>query len=333
MTPPPSLIDSLGRHIHYVRISVTDRCDLRCVYCMAEDMTFVPRSDVLRIEEIARLSALFVAHGVTKIRLTGGEPLVRKGIVEIAQHLGSLSGLDTLAMTTNGTRLTEFAAPLKQAGVTHLNISLDSLDAKRFHAMTRTGHLDDVLRGIAAAQGAGFRSIKLNTVVLKQRNLPDVLPLIAFAQQQGIDISFIEEMPLGVITDHVRRDEFVSSEQLRAHIETAFELLPIENNSLTSGPSRYWQLNNTSTRVGFISPHSHNFCSSCNRVRLTATGRLLLCLGHENSIDLRAYLRDGARDDEIVNAIRAALHHKPAHHDFSLASDVQVVRFMNTTGG
>jgi cyclic pyranopterin phosphate synthase len=327
------LQDSFGRQIDYVRISVTDRCDFRCVYCMAEDMTFLPRQQVLGLEEIFQLAEQFVALGVKKIRLTGGEPLVRNGIVELCTQIAALPGLRELVLTTNGSQLQKYAADLHRAGVKRLNISLDSLDAGRFRAITRTGELAQVLAGIAAAQDAGFRHIKLNVVVMKGRNDDEVPALVDFAIANRLDISFIEEMPLGSISEHSRAEAFCSSAEVRALIAQRHEL--VESAESTQGPSRYWRIPGVeSTRIGFISPHSHNFCASCNRVRLTAEGRLLLCLGNEQGLDLKAILRRYPGEPaRIREALLGAIARKPWGHDFRLNDEVQIVRFMNMTGG
>jgi len=326
------LIDGMSRRIEYLRMSVTDRCDFRCVYCMAEDMTFLPRQQVLSLEEMQRLAALFVAHGVKKIRLTGGEPLVRRGIVELCAAISAIPGLRELVMTTNGSQLDKFARPLADAGVKRLNISLDSLDPAKFKAITRTGELQQVLTGIESARDAGFQRIKLNTVVMKGRNEEEVPALVDFAVDRGLDITFIEEMPLGDV-GRSRGESFCSSDEVRGVIAQRYELL--DSTESTGGPARYVRIDgHPDSRIGFISPHSHNFCASCNRVRMTAEGRLLLCLGQENSIDMRALVRRHPTTDEpLVVALRKALLGKPAHHDFSLDGEVQIVRFMNATGG
>jgi GTP 3',8-cyclase len=336
------LIDGFGRSITYVRLSVTDRCDLRCVYCMAEDMTFLPRAEVLTIEELASLGAAFVGLGVKKLRITGGEPLVRRGIIDLLERLGRLPGLEELCLTTNGTHLPQYAQAIKAAGVHRLNISLDSLKPERFRELTRFGDLNQVLAGIKAAQAAGFARIKLNCVVLKHYNADEVLDLVRFALAEQLDISFIEEMPLGRVDSHGRAAEFMSSEELRQIIAQELPLQPLtakvgaaHDEALHNGPARYWQHAGYGSRIGFISPHSNNFCGSCNRVRVTAVGRLLLCLGQENSVDLRAPLRSGANPLIDVRAqIVQAMQHKPEKHDFDLTKDEpQIVRFMNMTGG
>lgn len=327
-----TLVDGFGRKIDYVRISVTDRCDFRCIYCMAEDMTFLPRQRVLTLEEIYRSARLFVANGVKKIRLTGGEPLVRQGIVELCANISSLDGLRELVMTTNGSQLVQYAKPLAQAGVKRLNISLDSLREDRFRALTRVGDLQQVLRGIKAARDAGFESVKINSVIIRGRNDDEILDLAGFAVDNGLDITFIEEMPLGQV-GRSRENALFTSEQVRELLQQRYSLLPSAENS--GGPARYMRLqDHPQTRIGFISPHSNNFCSSCNRVRLTVEGRLLLCLGHENDLDLKALLRRYPLDDEpLVAAVRKALHHKPERHEFSAGGEVQVLRFMNSSGG
>jgi cyclic pyranopterin phosphate synthase len=326
------LIDGLGRRIDYLRMSVTDRCDFRCVYCMAEDMIFLPRQQVLTLEEIQRLAALFVSQGVKKIRLTGGEPLVRRGIVELCEGISALHGLRELVMTTNGSQLVKLARPLADAGVKRLNISLDSLDPAKFKAITRTGELQQVLDGIDAACEAGFERIKLNVVVMKGRNRDEVPALVDYALQRDLDITFIEEMPLGNV-GRSRGESFCSSAEVREVISQCYQLLDSAESS--GGPARYVRVDGYhESRIGFISPHSHNFCASCNRVRMTAEGRLLLCLGQENSIDMRALVRrHPTTDAPLLVALRKSLQSKPAHHDFSSDGEVQIVRFMNATGG
>ena len=328
------LIDNFGRTINYVRLSVTDRCDLRCVYCMAEDMTFLPRAEVLSIEELTTLGETFVGLGVTKLRITGGEPLVRRGIIDLLERLGQLPDLKELCLTTNGTHLPQYAQAIKDAGVDRINISLDSLDPVRFRQLTRFGDVTQVLSGIKAAQAAGFKRIKLNCVALKHYNADEVPPLVQFALDEGLDISFIEEMPLGKINEHGRAAEFVSSDELRNSINLQHRLQPIIGTQNNAGPARYWRAEGYDSRIGFISPHSNNFCSSCNRVRVTATGKLLLCLGQENSVDLREALRASENPHTEVRArIIHAMQHKPEKHTFDLANEPQIVRFMNMTGG
>jgi len=326
------LIDRFGRRVTYLRLSVTDRCDLRCVYCMAEDMTFLPRAQVLTLEELAAVGRAFVELGVTRIRLTGGEPLVRSNVLWLCRELGRLPGLGELTMTTNGMQLARHAAALREAGVARLNISLDSLRPERFRRITRVGELDRVLAGIEAARAAGFARLKLNAVILRGRNDDEILDLIEFVVARGMDISFIEEMPLGEIGDHDRAEAYFSSDEVRAVIASRYPLLT--TTETTGGPSRYLRIAGTGSRVGFISPHSHNFCESCNRVRLTVKGRLLLCLGQEHSVDLREVLRRHPGDGERLRAaIRDSMAIKPRGHDFDLSRRVVLERHMSVTGG
>lgn len=330
--PANSLIDNFGRKVTYLRLSVTDRCDFRCLYCMDDKMTFLPRADVLTLEELAQVGKTFVELGVTKIRITGGEPLIRRGVMQLFEQLGALPGLDELCLTTNASHLREYARPLRNAGVDRINVSLDSLIPERFRAMTRHGDLAQVLDGISAAQEAGFERIKLNTVLMQNQNADELESLVQFALNNSLDISFIEEMPLGAVSSHDRAAEFVSSEQLRQRLRQQFRLVPAT--TTTGGPSRYWQVPGSASRIGFISPHSENFCASCNRVRVTAAGRLLLCLGNEHSIDLRAILREFPDDDErLRQAIAESMGMKPEKHHFDLNDAPQILRFMNATGG
>jgi len=326
------LIDRFGRHVNYVRISVTDRCDFRCVYCMSEDMVFQPRAKILTLEEIAFLSRAFTELGVAKIRFTGGEPLVRRNILKLFREVGQLPGLGEMVLTTNGSQLQRLARELREAGMRRLNISLDSLDPDRFRRLTRTGDLQQVLAGIEAALTAGFARLKLNAVILKNRNHDEVLDLVEFAADRGMDISFIEEMPLGLVDGHDRAEAYYSSDEIRRDLEQRLELLPTTDS--TGGPSTYYQLPRYGTRVGFISPHSHNFCESCNRVRVTAEGRLLLCLGQEHSVDLRAVIRAHPGDlERLKQSIRDAMAIKPRGHDFNLGRQAVIMRHMNVTGG
>jgi len=329
----PVLIDGYSRKVDYVRMSVTDRCDFRCVYCMAEDMTFLPRQQILSLEEIQQIAERFVELGTRKIRLTGGEPLVRAGIVGLCKNIAALPGLRELCMTTNGSQLEKLAAPLFDAGLKRLNISLDSLDPARFKELTRTGELSKVIAGIDAANAAGFKHTKLNCVVMQGRNDHEINDLVAFAIDRGLDITFIEEMPLGIISEHSRAESFFSSDQVRERIAERYTL--INSTESTQGPSRYWRLAEApDIRVGFISPHSHNFCATCNRVRVTVEGRLLLCLGNEHSADLKAVLRaNPGQPQKLEKAIVEAMKLKPYKHNFEINDDVQVVRFMNMTGG
>ncbi|MFW1678805.1 GTP 3',8-cyclase MoaA [Pontibacter sp. JAM-7] len=326
----PALIDRFGRRVDYVRLSVTDRCDFRCVYCMSENMQFLPRAQVLTLEELYQIAAAFTALGVKRIRLTGGEPLVRKNVLSLVRMLGELD--IELSLTTNGSQLPVMANDLKAAGVSRLNISLDSLDAERFHDLTRTGKLVQVLHGIEAAKQAGFERIKLNAVILKNRNDDEILSLVDFAREQGLDISFIEEMPLGVISEHSRAEAYCSSDEVKAAIEQQYTLQSTVER--TGGPSKYYRMPDSNSRIGFISPHSHNFCGDCNRVRVTVEGRLLLCLGNEHSVDLRDLLRQHPGDQAILQqAIIDAMDLKPERHHFELDEDPQIIRFMNMTGG
>ena len=326
------LIDKFNRVVDYVRLSVTDRCDFRCVYCMDDEMQFVPRAQLLTLEEISKIAQAFTELGVKRIRITGGEPLIRRNVIQLFEDIGQLPGLDELVLTTNGSQLTKLAQPLKDAGVKRINISLDSLDAEKFKQITRVGELDKVIAGIDAAIAVGFEKIKLNTVILKNRNHDEVIDLVRYASDKGMDISFIEEMPLGVIGDHDRAEVFYSSDEIKNDLEKVFTLVP--TTETTGGPSKYYKLTETGTRVGFISPHSHNFCELCNRVRLTCEGRLLLCLGQEHSVDLRKTLRSYPGDmEKLKQAIRDSMLIKPKGHDFNLTEKPIIFRHMNVTGG
>ena len=328
----PLLVDRFQRRVSYLRISVTDRCDLRCIYCMSENMKFLPRASLLSLEEIVRVGGAFVDLGVNKIRITGGEPLHRRDILKVFRELGALEGLRDLTVTTNGTQLSRFAAELRAAGVTRINVSLDSLRADRYRQLTRNGRIEKVIHGLDAAQAAGFDRIKLNAVVLKHRNHDEVHDLVAFAIDRGFDISFIEEMPLGDVAGHDRAECYFSSDQIRAALSSEYQLVP--TTETTGGPSRYFRIPGVTTRVGFISPHSHNFCELCNRVRLTSEGRLLLCLGQEHSVDLRRVVRANPGDDEALRkAIVAAMEIKPRGHDFNIEAKPVIFRHMNHTGG
>lgn len=324
------LIDPFGRAITYLRLSVTDRCNLRCTYCMAEDMQFFPKQDVLSLEEMLEVAEAFTELGVSKIRLTGGEPLVRNNVSWLIEQLGSITGLSELTLTSNGVLLDQYAATLYEAGIRRINVSLDSLDKTRFEEITRFGKLDDVLQGLQSAKNAGFK-IKLNSVILQGVNDQDVTQLVDYSVENGFDISFIEEMPLGEISSHNRGDTVVFSERVKETLRTKYEL--VADTYTTGGPSRYQQIIGSDTRVGFISPHSNNFCASCNRVRVTATGKLLLCLGHENAVDLRAVLReDSYTREQLQQVIRNAINKKPEKHEFK-TDETHIVRFMNMTGG
>ncbi len=329
---PSQLIDRFNRQVNYVRLSVTDRCDFRCVYCMAEEMTFLPRADILTLEELELIASAFVSLGVKKIRLTGGEPLIRPNIMSLVNHIGALDALDELTLTSNGSQLPKYAEQLRSAGVRRINISLDSLNAERFKAITRTGELAQVLAGIDAAIAAGFERIKLNAVILKGRNEDEVLELVGFARDKQIDISFIEEMPLGLIDEHNRALSFCSSDELRTLIGKHYPLTALAET--TGGPSKYYGMADSQSRIGFISPHSHNFCHLCNRVRVTVEGRLLLCLGNEHSVDLKSVIRSNPGQLEpLQRAIVDAMEIKPEKHHFNLDDEPDIVRFMNMTGG
>jgi GTP 3',8-cyclase len=324
-----SLTDHFGRRISYVRLSLTDRCDMRCRYCMAEEMVFLPRSEILSLEEIAELARHFVARGVTRIRLTGGEPLARRGAVEVAKEIGELigQGLDELTLTTNATKLAECADGLWDAGIRRINVSLDSRDPERFHHVTRQGNLERVLHGIATAKSRGF-SIKINMVALKALNEDEIVPMLAWCGEQGFDLSLIETMPLGQIDDD-RTDRFLPLTSVREQIEQHFTLIPSTHK--TGGPARYLTVGQYGTRLGLISPLTQNFCESCNRIRVSASGQLFMCLGHEDNVDLRGALRSG--DPTLINAaFDRAMGAKPKRHDFDLSTPA-TARHMSVTGG
>jgi GTP 3',8-cyclase len=329
----PPMIDRFGRGITYLRVSVTDRCDFRCVYCMAEDMTFLPRQSVLSLEELDRLASAFVARGVRKLRLTGGEPLVRRNIMSLigslARHLGN--GLDELTLTTNASQLHRYADALADCGIARINISLDTLDAEKFRAITRIGDFAQVMRGIDAADRAGVK-IKINTVALRDINEDEIADLIAWAHGRGFDLSLIETMPMGEI-DTDRTDQYLPLSLVRARLSQRFTLE--ETDYRTGGPSRYVTVRETGGRLGFITPMTHNFCESCNRVRVTCTGTLYMCLGQDDAADLRAPLRASSKDDLLHAAINAAIARKPKGHDFIIDRDQKpaVARHMSTTGG
>ncbi|MCA3735679.1 MAG: GTP 3',8-cyclase MoaA [Phenylobacterium sp.] len=330
----PRLVDGFGRAVTYLRVSVTDRCDLRCVYCMAEHMTFLPKAQVLTLEELERLASAFIDLGVRKIRITGGEPLVRKGVMGLfsaLSHRLATGDLDELTLTTNGTRLETFAGELAAAGVQRVNVSLDTLDPEVFRRLTRGGDLAQVLRGLEAAKGAGL-AVKINAVALRDDNAAELPDLIAWAHGQGFDATLIEAMPMGDI-DVDRSDQFLSLRQVRDHLESFWTLTDLD--LTTGGPARYVRVAETGGRLGFITPLSHNFCELCNRVRLTCTGTLHTCLGREDASDLRAVLRAGASDTELREAIRAAVDAKPEGHDFRIDQNAPpaVQRHMSTTGG
>ena len=331
---PPPLVDSFARAITYLRVSVTDRCDFRCVYCMAENMAFLPKQDLLTLEELDRLCGTFVARGVRKLRLTGGEPLVRRGIMtlvrSLSRHLGE--GLDELTLTTNGSQLPKYAAELAACGVKRINVSLDTLDPDKFRAVTRWGELDKVMAGIDAAQEAGL-AVKINAVALKGVNDDELGDLVAWAHGRGMDATIIEVMPLGDIGED-RLDQYLPLSVVRARLAERFTLDDIDDS--TGGPARYVRVAETAGRLGFITPLTHNFCESCNRVRLTCTGTLYMCLGQEDAADLRAPLRASESDGPLNAAIDNAILRKPKGHDFIIDRRHRrpaLARHMSVTGG
>jgi cyclic pyranopterin phosphate synthase len=335
MSEKPSLIDPFGRHVTYLRVSVTDRCDFRCVYCMAEDMTFLPKKDLLSLEELDRLCTAFIGKGVRKIRLTGGEPLVRKGIMTLVESLGRhvQSGmLEELTLTTNGSQLAKHATELAAHGVRRINVSVDTLDGEKFRKITRWGELPKVLEGIRAAQAAGLH-IKINAVALKGVNDTEIPAMIRWAHGEGMDLTLIETMPMGDI-DGDRTEQYLPLSVLRASLMDRFTLEDIPYK--TGGPARYARVKETGGRVGFITPMSHNFCESCNRVRLTCTGTLYMCLGQEDAADLRAPLRASEGNALLDAAIDEAIARKPKGHDFVIdrrRNRPAVARHMSVTGG
>ena len=326
------LTDQFNRTINYIRISVTDRCDFRCIYCMAEKMEFLPKTELLSLEEIDRIASIFISLGVEKIRITGGEPLVRKNIDSLFSSLSKNKGLKELTLTTNASQLKKKALMLKSSGVKRINISLDSLDPLTFKKMTRTVVLEDVLKGIEHAVEVGFEKIKLNTVLMKGINDHELFELIDYAIKHGLDISFIEEMPLGS-TDFERKVTAVSNNDVLEKIKDKYSVKSISLS--TGGPAKYWQVEGSNTRVGLISPHSHNFCEDCNRVRISCKGELFLCLGQEEKIELMPLLRNHLHDDQpIKDAIINSMKIKPLSHEFNLnQSKPAIVRFMSHTGG
>lgn len=328
------LLDPFGRAITYLRVSVTDRCDLRCIYCMNERMRFLPRAELLTLEELDRLCAAFVARGVRRLRFTGGEPLVRKGFLDLLRGVGrhlNGGGLDEITVTTNGVQLGEFAEPLARAGVKRVNVSLDSLDRETFARIARRDRLPQVLEGIDTAARAGLK-IKINTVALKHDNAHEIPDMIKWAHARGLDITLIETMPLGEI-DEDRTSQFLSLASVREDMTSYWTLHDLPDR--TGGPARYVRVEETGGRLGFITPLTHNFCEGCSRVRLTCTGRLYLCLGHEASVDLRAPLRASADDAPLQDAIDAAIALRPKGHDFSIErlSQPSTPRHMSVTGG
>jgi GTP 3',8-cyclase len=329
------MVDPFGRSISYLRVSVTDRCDFRCTYCMAEDMAFLPKKDLLSLEELDRLCSVFIEKGVRKLRLTGGEPLVRKNIMhlvrQLSRHLAS-GALQELTLTTNGSQLARFAGELADAGVKRINVSLDTLDAAKFHQVTRWGDLSKVLAGIDAAQAAGLK-IKINAVALKDFNDHEIPDLMRWAHGRGMDLTVIETMPMGEI-EADRTDQYMPLSLLRAQLERQFTLADIPYK--TGGPARYVEVAETGGRLGFITPMTHNFCESCNRVRLTCTGTLYMCLGQEDAADLRTPLRASEGNDLVSSAIDEAIGRKPKGHDFVIdrrSNRPAVSRHMSVTGG
>lgn len=331
MVDPP-LVDPQGRTIRYLRISVTDRCDLRCRYCMSEQMTFLPRSKLLSLDEIAIIAERFIARGVTKIRLSGGEPLVRRDVGDLMRRLGRHvgTGLDELTMTTNATRLDIYAQDMVEAGIRRINVSLDSLDPERFRYITRHGDLGQVLGGIAAAKAAGL-AVKINMVALAGLNEHEIPAMLQWCIDEGHNLSLIETMPLGAI-DEDRTDRFVPLTRVFDDLQARFPL--IRDAHRTGGPARYWRVEGTETKLGLISPLTANFCDGCNRVRLTTEGKLYLCLGHEDQVDLKGALRDGGIEG-LDEAIDRGLLRKPARHDFRIEAGAApaVSRHMSVTGG
>lgn len=329
------MIDPFGRTISYLRVSVTDRCDFRCTYCMAEDMAFLPKKDLLSLEELDRLCTVFIEKGVRKLRLTGGEPLVRKNIMhlvrQIARHLES-GALEELTLTTNGSQLSRFAAELADCGVKRINVSLDTLDPEKFRQITRWGNLDKVMDGIDAAQAAGLK-VKLNAVALKDFNDAELPEMLRWAHGRGMELTVIETMPMGEI-DADRTDQYLPLSLLRAALERQFTLTDIRYK--TGGPARYVHVAETGGKLGFITPMTHNFCESCNRVRLTCTGTLYMCLGQEDAADLRAPLRASEGNELVADAIDEAIGRKPKGHDFIIdrrTNRPSVSRHMSVTGG
>jgi cyclic pyranopterin phosphate synthase len=338
LTPP--LVDPFGRAISYLRVSVTDRCDLRCVYCMQEVMTFLPKHELLTFEELERLGRIFIRLGTRKLRITGGEPLVRRDVMRLIESLGSdlgAGGLAELTLTTNGSQLARHAAALAQAGVRRINVSLDTLVPERFRTITRGGRLQQTLDGLAAARAAGLR-VKINTVALRDVNEDEFDDLVAWCGAQGFDLCLIETMPLGE-TGEDRVDQYLPLSLVRPRLQRRWTLQRDDTPGLEGvapGPARYWRVAETGGRIGFITPLTEHFCDSCNRVRLTCTGTLFLCLGQEDSADLRTPLRDGATDAEMEAIIRAAVARKPKAHDFIIDRDrpqKTIARHMSMTGG
>ena len=334
--PPAPLIDPFARRISYLRVSVTDRCDFRCVYCMSENMNFLPKADVLSLEELDRLCSAFVRMGVRKLRLTGGEPLVRRNIMSLFRALGrhvKSGAMDELTVTTNGSQLGKYAGELRDAGVRRINVSIDTLDPAKFTAITRWGKLDQVMAGLQAAKAAGLQ-IKINAVALKDFNEDEFDRLVAWCGDEGFDLTFIEVMPMGDIGSESRLDQYLPLSMVRARLAETWTLE--ESDYRTGGPARYVTIKETGRRVGFITPLTHNFCELCNRVRLTCTGTLYMCLGQDDAADLRKPLRETADDALLDAAIREAISRKPRGHDFIIDRrhlGPAVQRHMSVTGG
>ncbi len=331
------LVDQFGRHIDYLRLSLTDRCNFRCTYCMPQDMTFAPRSENLHLDELSLIAQAFVDLGVKKIRLTGGEPLIHPDFDQLLFRLSNLEGLADIALTTNAALLAEKISVIKASKVTQMNISLDSLDKQKFSQITRSKatEFDAVMQGIDAAISAGIKRIRLNTVVSKGINDDELVALVNFAQQKGVHIAFIEEMPMGQMGQYRRQAHFLSNDDVKRRLQAHLTLLPQTQKKHRSGPAKYYALVGSQTQVGFISPHSQNFCASCNRVRVTRKGQLILCLGNDDSLDLRALIRSSSDPlASVKQAIKQAIQVKPKSHHFDVTDDrVQVVRFMSDTGG
>ncbi|MEM6762213.1 MAG: GTP 3',8-cyclase MoaA [Pseudomonadota bacterium] len=333
--PRPALVDTFGRTVTYLRISVTDRCDFRCVYCMSEHMSFLPKKDLLTLEEVDRVASAFVERGVRKLRITGGEPLVRRNVMTLfralSRHLSS-GDLDELTLTTNGSQLSKYAGELYDCGVRRVNVSLDTLDADTFKAITRWGSFEKVMGGLRAAQAAGLK-VKINMVALRNANAHEIEPMMRFCHGEGFDLTLIETMPLGEIEED-RTDQFLPLSQVRKTLRERYTLTDLPDR--TGGPARYVRVEETGGRIGFITPLTHNFCESCNRVRLNCTGTLYLCLGQDHAVDLREPLRRSEGNDALHAAIDEGMHIKPKGHDFVIerrGAAPALTRHMSSTGG
>lgn len=327
-----SLVDPFGRRIDYLRISVTDRCDFRCTYCMDEDVTFMAKEHILSLEEIVDTARTFIKMGTKRIRITGGEPLVRKNILWALEQIASTPGLEELTITTNGSMLKKLGQSLYDVGVSRLNVSLDTLIESEFNRLTRRNKFKQVIEGIETIAALPFNRNKINSVIMKNQNDDQILPLAQFALAHNMDISYIEEMPLGEITAHDRSESYMSSDEVIDLLSNHYQL--DKSSATTPGPTQYYKVAGEQGRIGVISPHSHNFCSSCNRIRMTVEGRLLLCLGNEHSLDLKPYIRATNQDQlTLEDAIIKALALKPEQHYFNLDEEPQILRFMSATGG